>query len=74
MSDMFDLDAPTLSRYVMKNTKDPELVKAKDHNGWTPLHEATRGGHLECVKFLISSGLDKVSPLTAREPRTLSGL
>ncbi|KAL3810428.1 hypothetical protein ACHAXA_005636 [Cyclostephanos tholiformis] len=40
-------------------TKDPELIKAKDHNGWTPLHEAVRGGHLECVKFLIKSGLDK---------------
>ncbi len=41
--------------------KDPALLKAKDHNGWTPLHEAVRGGHLDCVKFLIQHGLDKVS-------------
>ena len=45
--------------------KDIELVRVRDQNGWTPLHEAVRGGHLECVKFLIRSGLDKVSPFTA---------
>lgn len=38
---------------------DPQLIKVRDVNGWTPLHEAARGGHLEIVKFLISSGLDK---------------
>ena len=26
MSEKFDVDAPTLSRFVMKNTKDAELV------------------------------------------------
>ncbi len=55
-------------------SKDIELVRVSDRNGWTPLHEAVRGGHLECVKFLIRSGLDKVSPFTARELRTLFGL
>jgi len=54
--------------------KDIELVRASDQNGWNPLHEAVRGGHLECVKFLIRSGLDKVNPFTAREPRTHFGL
>jgi len=43
-------------------TKDVELLKIKDKNGWTPLHEAARNGHLEAVKFLIENyGLDKVS-------------
>jgi len=25
----------------------------KDVNGWTPLHEAARAGHLDVIKFLI---------------------
>jgi ankyrin repeat protein len=54
-------------------TKDPELIKAKDHNGWTPLHEAVRGGHLECVKFLINSGLDKVSSCFFLSPARILG-
>ena len=39
---------------------DVGLLNIKDANGWTPLHEAARGGHLEAVKFLIEHGLDKV--------------
>jgi ankyrin repeat protein len=31
----------------------PELVHAKDENGWTILHEATRGGNMEVVKILV---------------------
>ena len=42
-------------------TKDINLLKVYDNNGWTPLHEAARNGHLEAVKFLIDHGLDKVS-------------
>jgi hypothetical protein len=38
-----------------------ELLNVHDGNGWTPLHEAARFGHLEAVKFLINIGLDKVS-------------
>jgi ankyrin repeat protein len=38
-----------------------ELLNIYDDNGWTPLHEAARFGHLEAVKFLINIGLDKVS-------------
>jgi ankyrin repeat protein len=38
-----------------------ELLNVHDNNGWTPLHEAARYGHLEVVKFLINIGLDKVS-------------
>lgn len=40
--------------------KDIQLLKIYDDNGWTPLHEAARNGHLEAVKFLIDNGLDKV--------------
>ena len=40
--------------------KNIGLLNIRDANGWTPLHEAARGGHLEAVKFLIEHGLDKV--------------
>ncbi len=32
---------------------DPVSVVKRDENGWQPLHEATRSGHLPVVKFLI---------------------
>mmetsp|Transcript_14955 Transcript_14955/g.16150 ORF Transcript_14955/g.16150 Transcript_14955/m.16150 type:complete len:113 (+) Transcript_14955:754-1092(+) len=41
-----------------------------DENGWTPLHEAVRGSHLEVVEFLVDQGAgvndvtgDGLSPL-----------
>ena len=37
---------------------DKKIVNKQDANGWTPLHEATRGGHLDVVKFLIENGAD----------------
>ena len=30
------------------------MVNAKDNLGWTPMHEATSKGHLECVKKLLN--------------------
>lgn len=35
-----------------------ELVTAKDSNGWQPLHEGARGGHLEVVRYLVDNGAD----------------
>lgn len=32
------------------------LVNKKDANGWTPLHEGARGGHLEVVQLLVDNG------------------
>jgi Ankyrin repeats (3 copies) len=45
---------------VIKNKKD--AVNAKDPNGWTPLHEGARSGHLDVVKLLVENGAD----ITAR--------
>jgi prolyl 4-hydroxylase len=39
-------------------TKKKDLVNQKDKNGWTPLHEGARGGHLDVVRYLIESGAD----------------
>jgi prolyl 4-hydroxylase len=34
------------------------LIHAKDHNGWTPLHEGARAGHIDIVKYLVEQGAD----------------
>jgi len=33
-----------------------DIVNKKDANGWTPLHEGARGGHLEVVELLVEKG------------------
>jgi Ankyrin repeats (3 copies) len=38
--------------------KKKAIVNAKDENGWTPLHEGARGGHLDVVKLLVENGAD----------------
>lgn len=38
--------------------KNKEIVKARDKNGWTALHEGARAGHLDVVKYLIENGAD----------------
>ena len=39
--------------------KDGKALHKKDANGWQPLHEAVRAGHLDIVRFLIENGADK---------------
>mmetsp|Transcript_110502 Transcript_110502/g.165388 ORF Transcript_110502/g.165388 Transcript_110502/m.165388 type:complete len:484 (-) Transcript_110502:266-1717(-) len=39
-------------------TKRKEIIHTKDENGWTPLHEGARGGHLDVVQYLVSNGAD----------------
>jgi len=38
--------------------KGPESINVADRNGWTPLHEASRGGHIEIIKLLVDNGAD----------------
>jgi ankyrin repeat protein len=33
-------------------------VNAKAEEGWTPLHDAARGGHKEIAELLIAKGAD----------------
>ncbi|KAL7432610.1 hypothetical protein ACHAXH_001811 [Discostella pseudostelligera] len=42
--------------HFVSNHKD--LLHEKDSNGWQPIHEAARGGHLEVVKILLENGGD----------------
>eukprot|EP00538_Stauroneis_constricta_P004674 CAMPEP_0119548182 /NCGR_PEP_ID=MMETSP1352-20130426/2155_1 /TAXON_ID=265584 /ORGANISM="Stauroneis constricta, Strain CCMP1120" /LENGTH=452 /DNA_ID=CAMNT_0007593371 /DNA_START=91 /DNA_END=1449 /DNA_ORIENTATION=- len=39
-------------------TNDPAMLHAKDNNGWQPIHEATRNGHVDAVKTLVELGAD----------------
>jgi len=44
--------------------KKKDMVHTKDVNGWAPIHEATRGGHLEVVRTLVEKGGADVNILT----------
>jgi prolyl 4-hydroxylase len=44
-----------LEQYIKENK---DAVNARDANGWTPLIESARGGHLEIVKLLVEHGAD----------------
>ena len=36
--------------------QNPRLLHTTDPNGWTPLHEAARGGHIDVVQYLVDQG------------------
>eukprot|EP00980_Cylindrotheca_fusiformis_P008738 scaffold1868_cov193-Cylindrotheca_fusiformis.AAC.23 len=44
----------------------PHHVNHRDTNGWMPLHEAVRGGHVETVALLLEHGADINSRTKAR--------
>ena len=46
-------DVGALKELAADNKK---ALHVKDKNGWQPLHEAVRGGHMEAVDFLIKNG------------------
>jgi Ankyrin repeats (3 copies) len=39
-------------------SRDKSVVNARDANGWTPLHESVRGGHIDAIKLLVEHGAD----------------
>lgn len=53
-------DVEALKALAVENKR---ALHAKDENGWQPLHEAVRGGHLDAVKLLVKHGAD-VNSLT----------
>jgi ankyrin repeat protein len=38
--------------------KNHEQIHQVDKNGWSPLHEAARAGHIEMVKYLYERDVD----------------
>lgn len=39
-------------------SEDRRSLIAKDRNGWQPIHEAARGGHVDSIEFLLKNGAD----------------
>lgn len=48
-------DVETLKELALDNE---EVLHMKDKNGWEPIHEAVRGGHVEAVRMLVENGAD----------------
>jgi len=48
-------DLHSLERIALDNH---DILHKEDINGWVPLHEAARGGHVEVVHFLHRHGAD----------------
>ena len=46
-----------LRSYVAQNGAS-WLIDARDEQGWTPLHEAARNGHIETISYLLEIGAD----------------
>ena len=42
---------------IYHNT-DIDAMNAQDSNGWSPIHEAARSGHVEAIRFLVEAGAD----------------
>jgi len=59
-----------LMRKLLVN--DPDMLHAKDKNGWQPIHEAARNGHMETLKTLVELGAD-VNARTGRSGRENGG-
>lgn len=43
---------------------DPEMLRWKDDNGWTPMHEAARNGHNGIIAYLLEMGASVNDPST----------
>lgn len=48
-------DVDRLAKIAMEND---ELLHKPDQNGWRPIHEASRGGHVDAVELLLAHGAD----------------
>lgn len=52
-----------------------EFLSRVDINGWAPIHEASRAGHLDVVRHLVDQGVDfnlRTSKGSGLSPRRLA--
>jgi len=45
-------------KLIIETNSELKLVDLQDPNGWTPLHEAARAGHVEVMEYLLEQGAD----------------
>eukprot|EP00985_Skeletonema_marinoi_P000717 scaffold252_cov204-Skeletonema_marinoi.AAC.5 len=48
-------DVNTIAQFA---ATEKHLLHQTDKNGWMPIHEAARGGHMDVVKLLVEHGVD----------------
>ena len=48
-------DVERLAKIAAEND---EFLVLQDRNGWQPIHEAARGGHMDAMDFLVAHGVD----------------
>ena len=51
-------DVDHIHKMVTDNAIHKDMIHNKDSNGWMPIHEAARGGHLNVVQLLVEFGAD----------------
>ena len=51
-------DVDHIHKMVTDNANHKDMIHKKDSNGWLPIHEAARGGHLHVVQLLVEFGAD----------------
>ena len=58
------------TKEALKTRKNPvKAVNSRNEHGLTPLHLASKNGHLDVVKFLVKTGA-KIESLWGRGPRS----
>ena len=47
------------SRVLLRLAKNvPSALNQRDENGWLPLHEVVRSGHMDALHVLLTKGID----------------
>ncbi|KAL7467460.1 hypothetical protein ACHAXS_007706 [Conticribra weissflogii] len=64
-------DVETLAYYAKA---DKKMLHKKDGNGWQPIHEAARGGHVDVVEMLILHGANVNERVNFGSGQTVLGL
>ena len=57
-TDKVDEETKAIERYKTLAENSPDLLNAKDHGGFTPLHNAAGRGEMAVAKFLLANGAD----------------
>jgi len=54
--------------------KDRKALKKADQNGWQPIHEAARAGHVDAIKYLVEKHGADFNARTGKDGKGMSVL